>query len=1014
MPVNVESKNKYWKSLEQWREDPDFKSLAEKEFLSSPLAEDDNNSGVARRNFLKLMGASMALTSFACTRRASEKIVPYVNRPEEIIPGVANYYASSCVLGASEAFGTVVTTREGRPIKIEGNTLHPSNRGGMSARAHAHILSLYDPDRLSAPRKNLFNDKRTNRDTISANYTQADKEIIAQLKKGQAALLTSSLSSPSTKSLCKKFVKKFNAKHFRWDAINYGPLLEGQKLSYGKAVVPRYRFDRAEYIVAVETDFLGTYLAPTDFTSSFAEKRKQIDLEMNRLVVFESVLSLTGTNADERYKIRNSKSYDVLMALAAELILTQDRSRYVNDSRVTSALKPFKNGDAILSLPSGTIRKIAQQLWENRNKALIVAGGLINNEATSVHVAANLLNSILGADGNTVDYLQGYTHIQGSHTEMSELMKAINNGEIKTLVIHGTNPVYGFSDSKAFQKALAKVELVVYTGDRNDETGLFSHYVLPDHHGLEGWSDSEIIKDVYSVQQPTIRPLGNTRSFQQGLLIWMGSQEKWHDYVKKYWKQNIYPKYGRGKTFDGFWSKTLQDGVVYSSLSSQERISSARNFKVSAFAATAPKSRSKADNYELVLYPTVGLQDGSLANVSWLQEFPDPVTKICWDNFISVSPRTAQQLKLSEGDVLSLQVNGKEQKAPVHIQPGTHDSVFGLAMGYGRWAAGKIANGVGVRSLNLATNHITSGLIIEKYKKTSQRIPLANVQGHHSMEGRQIVIEATLDQYKENPEANIHRHKMISLWDKYKYTGHKWGMSVDLNSCTGCGSCIIACQSENNIPTVGKKYVLQGREMHWMRVDRYFIGSPDEPDTVHQPLMCMHCDNAPCETVCPVIATVHSDEGINDMIYNRCVGTRYCVNNCPYKVRRFNWFDYTNVKTPLNMAMNPEVTVRDRGVMEKCTLCNHRIASAKRIAKVEKRSLVDGDILTACQQSCPAKAIVFGDMNDKTSAVSLKKVEKRTYHLLEELNTQPAITYQTKIRNTDQLKLSKGSHGRGH
>lgn len=993
----MENNPKYWLSLEQWRQDPEFLEMAEKEFLSSPLQSNDGQDGWARREFLKLMGASLALTTFGCIRRPAQMIVPYAKKPLEVVHGVSNYYASSFVDG-DEAFGILVTTRDGRPIKIEGNGEHPVNRGGMSARAHAHILSLYDPDRLTGPRKNLLNDKKANRETVNATYEAIDKEIIDHLKKGSVGILTRSSYSPSTTALLRDFAATFGAKIYNWSALDFPDANVG------------YRFEKARMVVSVGNDFLGVGPMATANHRGFSKARKP-GKDMCKLVVFESLMSLTGSNADERYRIAGDSEATVLMALVQAL---GGRAGRLGEAQ--GFAKNYASAIGELGLPAGTIEKIADQLWENRGASIVMAGGWTRSSTSAAAVAAaQLLNAALGNDGVTVGRVRGE-----NANDLAALIGDLDKGTVKTLIIHGVNPGYAAVYSGAVD-AIKKASAVIYTGDRNDETGLFSDYLVPDHHSLENWGDMEAVPGVYTIQQPTIRPLYETRAFQDSLLTWMKAGNAparakaagtWYDYLRANWQTAIYgANRGRSpadKGFDQFWQTVLQAGVFNTA---GDRGLSALGGGSAADLAAKPV---KAAGYTLQLYATVGLRDGSLANVPWLQEFPDPVTKICWDNYLTVSPATAAKEKLHEGNVVKISNGATELEVPVHIQPGQADSVFGLAVGYGRTAAGKVANHIGQNAYRLMKwengRAIASGIEVT-LKKTGKHYELANTQGHHSMEGRQIVVEATLAQFTENPGANIHRHKIFSMWDEHKYPNNKWGMVIDLNSCTGCGACVIACQSENNIPTVGKRHVLMGREMHWLRIDRYFVGEAEDPAVVHQPIPCMHCDNAPCETVCPVIATVHSDEGTNDMIYNRCVGTRYCSNNCPYKVRRFNYFNFTKtVAKPMNYAMNPDVTVRSRGVMEKCTFCIHRIRSVKSSAKLANRPLKDGDVKTACQVSCPADAIIFGDLNDSESQVRKLFDQQNTYALLEELNAQPAVRYQSKVRNTDALKGGGGKH----
>lgn len=1005
---------KYWMSLEQWRNDPDFTKMAEKEFRTSPLQSEDGNDGWARREFLTLMGASLALTTFGCVRRPAQKIIPYAKKPLDVVHGIPNYYASSYVDG-HEGLGLLVTTRDGRPTKVEGNPDHPANRGGMSARAHGHILKLYDPDRYTSAKHNLQNEKHTNRETVSVSWEDLDKAVIEQLKKGKVAVMMSTSLSPSTAALVEDFSSATGAKTYQYDEVSYSALSDGQKTSYGLEVVPRFAVDQAKYIVAINNDFLGTWLTPVTFQRQFMGRRKGPTAEMNKLVVFESLLTLTGSNADQRFRIRPSQSLDVIMALLKEIVVVRKQSRYSSDDGVMRTLSGFSKGEAELGV---NVAEVAEELWKNRGQSLVMAGGLGSADSAAVQVAANFLNSVLENDGKTVlgngPSLTSAT--KNNKLDLGDLMTALNGKQINTLIIHGCNPGYSMPPSAKFSEALRGVEMVIYTGDRADETAKFADYVATDHHSMENWGDMQSHAGVVSIQQPTIRPLYDTRAFQDGLLIWaraMGkgparvkSSESWYDYLRVHWKDSILPK--AGKAFDDAWVDLLQLGVT------EAHAGTASPRSVASGSLSSVKPIARKTGFELFLYPTVGLGDGSLANVSWLQEFPDPVSKICWDNYASFSPKDAKQLKLKEGQYVKLTVGEQSLEAPAHIQPGQADGVVGLAIGYGRKGAGKVADGVGVNAYTLSQwkdgQRLTEGLATE-VTLLSRKNDFACTQDHHSMEGRQIVVEETLQDYVKKPGGSVHRHNLTSMWSGHEYKGHKWGMVIDLNTCTGCGACVIACQSENNIPTVGKQNVINGREMHWIRVDRYYTGSPEDPGVVNQPLPCMQCDNAPCEAVCPVAATVHSDEGTNDMIYNRCVGTRYCSNNCPYKVRRFNWFNYTGIQEPKNMAMNPEVTQRFRGVMEKCSFCIHRIKFTKYQAKLADRDLKDGDVVTACQQSCPTSAIVFGDLNNVESRVRKQFDAPQSYTLLEELNTKPAVRYQVKVRNVAELKVEKPHHG---
>lgn len=1015
-PKASQRDKRYWNSLEQWSEDPEFQKMAEKEFQSSPLSEGPQEDGWARREFLKLMGASMAMATAGCIRRPVQKIVPYNKQPEEVTFKVANYYTTSYFDG-SEAQALLVKTVEGRPLKIEGNPNHPLTAGGTSVRSQAHILSLYDPDRLQGPRKNLLNKTKSNFETINANWEALDEEAVKQLSKGGVVVLSGAINSPATRAVVGDFLQAFGGKHVVWEPLANEEVRLGQKASYGEDVVPFYQFEKAKMIVSIDADFLGTWLQPTAFSHGFTKTR--IDIKnMSKLVVFDSNYSLTGANADIRVRIKPSQQVAVVMGLLHEIVVKKGQG----NQGWKPALEPFANVAADLAMEPALFSRIAEDLLKNRGESIVVAGGLatLTEQSQALQLAVNALNSTLGNDGTTVLSKSGLAGLTASYEALATLKKDLDAGRVKTVIIHKTNPLYALPSSFGFAESLKKAEMVYYTGDRIDETARVANYVIPDNHTLENWGDAEIGKGLFTVSQPTIRPMYDTRSFQLTLMTWAYLAEKgpqrlrdyetFHDYLRAFWRQEIYPKAGSGQGFDAFWNDALQAGVVGKLASS-----SSRSFSGSLAGAKNVKS----EGYELVLYPTVALGDGTYANIAWLQELPDPVTKICWDNYVSISIATAEKLKAKEGTMLEITVNGKSYKLPAHIQPGLHDDVLAVAVGYGRTHAGKVGNNIGLNAFEMMTVSangavVASGLKAE-VKNTGVQYVLANPQGGHTLDGRQIVLEATLKQYLKDPSAGQHKHHVFSFWSGHQYNGHKWGMAVDLNTCTGCNACVIACQSENNIPVVGKKYVIQGREMHWLRIDRYYVGEPKDAEVVFQPLMCQHCDNAPCESVCPVAATVHSDEGLNDMVYNRCVGTRYCANNCPYKVRRFNWFNYARkIDKPMHLALNPDVLVRQRGVMEKCTFCVHRIKEGKQKARLENRELKDGDIKVACQQSCPTGGIVFGDLNDENSKVSKMAREQRAYTLLAEFNAKPNVHYLAKIRNNDQeSRGGLGAHGEG-
>ena len=1019
----------WWRSLDQYNGDPEFAKRAETEFMSSPFKTEDGKDGVARRDFLKLMGASVAMATTACIRRPVEHIIPYAQAPKEIIPGIPNFYASTWFDG-TEGAGLLVKTLEGRPIKLEGNPLHPMNLGALPARAHAEVLALYDPDRLKAPSRNLQNKARTNYEGIGAKWDDIDAKVVDELgkSKGAVAILSSTLPSPSTRAIIADFTKSYGGRWVQYDSQPVDAVIEAQRRSYGKAVLPRYRFDQAHFVVSIDADFIGTYISPTEFQRQWSKKRKP-GADMGRMVCFESLMTLTGMNADDRYRIKPSQQVDVVLGLMSQIVKVSDGAAKVPGGN-SGFLGQYSDVATRLGIDPTAFAKVASELWAARGKSLVIAGGLSTqtSEAIDLQVAVNMLNSILGNDGATIDH-DGATlqTRQGSGAELAKLITDMQAGKIKTLIIHNINAAYVLAADSGFKEALGKVDLIVYTGNRIDETGRFANYVLPNGMGLESWGDFELQSGLISIQQPTIRPLLDSRSFEESLLAWTAkssaaparakSAKDWHEYVRGNWKTDVFPKAaeGKGKSFDEFWMTVLQQGVVDISSGKRDRSGSARTF---ASSAVPSKNRTPATGFELVIYPSVQLADGRYANIPWLQELPDPVTKIVWDNYLMISPAAARNQNLRQGDVVSLKVGGKSVNVPVHIQPGVHDEVVGLAIGYGRPDAGKVAKDIGINAFELVAfnggNPIFSGQVAE-LKKTGENYRLVSTQDHHNMEGRQIVVETTNAAFAKNQGSGIHRHKIFSIWPSHQYNKRRWALSVDLNSCTGCSACVIACQSENNIPVVGKRYVMEGREMHWIRVDRYFKGSPDSPEAVFQPLMCQQCETAPCETVCPVLATTHNDEGLNDMVYNRCVGTRYCSNNCPYKVRRFNWFNYSKREEPSNMALNPSVTVRSRGVMEKCTFCVQRIrfagnaARARAVNGVEAK-IMDGEIKTACQETCPTNAITFGDLNDKDSAVAKLFQEERSYALLEDLNTQPRVRYMSRVRNAERVVEEHTEH----
>jgi Fe-S-cluster-containing dehydrogenase component/anaerobic selenocysteine-containing dehydrogenase len=1013
-----ELQSSYWS-------DPAVKEKRAQEFYDKPVEMIDlidklDTKGIKRRDFLTLMGASMAMASFACARRPVHKIIPYVVKPEEVTGGIANYYATTC---PETGYGLLAKVREGRPIKLEGNPEHGMSRGAISARTHAHVLDLYDMDRAKEPMK-----VSRGKGSKPAKWEEVDAEIVGKLKaiaagSGRVRIVSNRILSDSTLKLTNEFLGAFAAgAHVQIADFGSSDLVDGQLESYGTAVVPHYHFDKAETVLSLGADFLGNFGSSEEFSADWVKGGRIPDAKnpktarMSKLFVAESMMSVTGANADVRFPVRPDGVLKVGAAIAAEVARKKGIS-------VPSQFSAYTL-DAVASDTGADKAKIleaAHALVEaGAGKSLVVAGGLSSKteDAVGLQVIANYLNSTLGNEGSTVDGNgQASTKTGDRPEKLLKLIADMNSGSVDALLVVDANPIYSLPASLGFAAAMGKVPLVVSISDREDETAKLADYVLPNHHFLENWGDAQPRGGIVSLQQPTLAPIHSTRAYQDTLLAWIkqgalkakglaatvANAEKtntWHDYLKANWKD----AYGKGAgNFDTFWEDSLRDGVIKSSA----KAASARSFKVPSL-GKVPPFKAPASGFVLALYAKTSMADGNRANNPWLQELPDPVTTATWDNYLNMSPKAATKAGIIQDDVVTVTASGTTLDLPVNIQPGLHENVVTVAIGYGREAVGKVGDGVGrdVKGFVNGSTLAFSGQPVA-VAKTGRRYQIAVTQWHNATENRPIVNDITLAEYKKNPaeqnetDPELRLSEVPSMWDKHKYPGYRWGMTIDLNACTGCGSCIIACQSENNIPVVGRDNVRRSREMHWIRIDRYYSGSPENPDVVFQPMLCQHCENAPCETVCPVLATVHDNEGLNSQIYNRCVGTRYCQNNCPYKVRRFNFFDHwQSYEGTMNLAWNPDVTVRTRGIMEKCTFCVQRIRDVKDKAKDEGRKLKDLELKTACQQTCPTDAIVFGDINDKTTQVNLLRTD-RSFRVLETLNTVPSISYLSKVRNKE-------------
>jgi molybdopterin-containing oxidoreductase family iron-sulfur binding subunit len=937
-----------------------------------------------RRDFLTRIGFTLAASALAgCSRGPVQQAIPFLNKPEEITPGVASWYATTCG-GCSSACALLAKTRDGRPIKIEGNAESRLFGGGACAAGQATVLSLYDPDRARGP---VWRGDATTWDAI-------DKEIqprLAAAAERRVVLLSGTITSPSTRALIAEWSSRFpHFSHIVYDAVSFSGLREATRRAFGVAAVPHFRFDEANTIVGLDADFLGTWLSPVEFTRQYASRRRRaLDEDRGRHYHFEAGVSLTGSNADRRVLMPPSAHGATALALLRQ---TAARAGIGVDGLALDA-----------TVDDNAIAVAADDLWRDRGHSLVVSG---SNEP-SVQVIVHAINVVLGNVGTTVDLDAPSLQKQGDDAAMAALVDDMERGDVHALLVYGVNPAYDYREAARFVGAMESVALTVSFADRVDETAAHCHAVCPDHHFLEAWGDAEPVAGSFSLAQPTIAPLFDTRAAQDSLLVWLGRGPGFYGYVREAWRRDRFPLQARYQSFDEFWDHSLHDGVFEAPRSapatprSPERLALDVDRWRTAASEIARGSRDAANRaateHELHLYETVALGDGRHANNPWLQELPDPVSKITWGNFVALSAAAAGRLGVESGDVLRVSSGDHVVELPAFVQPGQSSDAVSIARGYGRERAGRVGTGVGSNAFRFA------GARAVTLAKTGRQQALAATQTHHSVEGRPIVRTVTRDQLRRH-EAAVEA-PLATLYPPREGGQHHWAMAVDLNACTGCSACVTACQAENNVPVVGADEVRRGREMHWIRVDRYYGGNDAQLTTAVQPMMCQHCENAPCETVCPVLATVHSSDGINQQVYNRCVGTRYCENNCPYKVRRFNWFqyagnerfDYTLTDPLERMVLNPDVVVRARGVMEKCSLCVQRIQTEKLAAKREDRPLADGRIETACGQSCPANAIVFGDLNDPNSRVAKLRASQRHYTVLEELGTRPNVGYLMRV-----------------
>jgi len=973
----------HWRSLDQLSGTKEFRGWVEREFPENATELSDPS----RRGVLKLMAASLGLAGLTACQRPVEQILPFSRGVEDTIPGKAVYYATSMPLGGVST-GLLVESNDGRPTKIEGNPKHPSSLGACSAYAQASVLGLYDPDRSQAVYR------AGNRSSWGDFQAFAGPHFSNAGDGAGLRFLSEPISSPSLEAVRSHVLRKFpKAKWTEYAPLDSGAAKAGSEIAFGQQagprLVPRFAYDKADVILSLDHDFLGLDEPTTIPTREFSRRRRVSSEKdsMNRLYMVEAQYSVTGAMADHRLRMRLGDVRRFAEALAAELGLLPPTLRVLNNGQ---------------SKEDRWVSALARDLKANTGRCLVVAGP---RQPAAVHALTYWINEALGNLGETVSFVEtgkaekpSAEAGRGTNTQpLEELAAEMAAGQVDTLVILGGNPAYNAPADFDFTANLKKVANTIHLGLERDETAVLCQWHLPEAHYLEAWGDGRAHDGTVSLQQPLIQPLYGGKSASE-LLAMVSSHEnlRGYDIVRNYWLARWASSAGE-KT----WRRCLHDGLVPDTAYTVSRP------KVNAKAIRAALKLAPAatsDGIEIGFYPDSGVYDGRFTNNGWLQEAPDPMTKLTWDNAALMSAATASALGVEPGDVVSIEAAGGETMMPVFIQPGHADRSISLALGYGRMQCGQVGQGTGRNAYLIRTAAGSGFLPGAEVRKTGQKHVLASTQEHQSMEGRPLVREATLEDYTEHPNfatEAVEHPPLLSLYEEPSYDqGHQWGMAIDLNSCVGCNACLVACQSENNIPVVGKDEVLRGREMHWIRLDRYYAGDPEDPQAVSQPVNCQQCENAPCENVCPVAATAHSPEGLNDMAYNRCVGTRYCANNCPYKVRRFNFFDFSEGLAEVQkMAFNPNVTVRVRGVMEKCTYCVQRIQEKKIAARADGRPLEDGEIKTACQQTCPAEAIVFGDINDAESRVSKLKAQNRDYAMLGELNTKPRTTYLAKLRN---------------
>jgi molybdopterin-containing oxidoreductase family iron-sulfur binding subunit len=1094
-----------WLGVEHLNNESDLAKMSGKEFVELPIVEQlaeekvlDTSSN--RRDFLKYLGFGLGAATLAASCEIPvRRALPYVVKPDDIVPGVANYYASSFVKGGDYC-SVLVKTREGRPIKIEGNALSPITQGGTNARAQASVLDLYDTNRFIQPMR-IKDGEMQEAEADALTWEAADEEVRKALQGGGTIyLISNTVLSPSAKRAIEEFKSAYNARHIIYDPISSSAILEANQADFGERVIPDYHFDKADVVVSIGADFLGTWISPVEYAADYIKNRKIDDpkkAEMSRHIQIESFMSLTGSNADSRIMIKPSEQG------AAIANLYNAVAAITGGSRVSA---PKLDGTAM-----SQIEAAAKELADSRGRSLVVAGSNNVGEQTLV----NAINDLLGNYGQTLDFTHASLQRQGVDSDLQNFIKGGNASAV--IFLDDVNPAFDCPDAEAFRAAVAKAKLKISCATTLNETSMLCDMILPAHHYLESWGDAEPKRGMLSLIQPTIRPLFKTRQAEESLLVWANSsnldrsaEQPYYEYVKETWQQTAFPAQNNFQRFQAFWDNTLHDGVVMANTPA-----STATFGGNVSAAAAKINKPVAgEALEVALYEGIAIGGGQYANNPWLQELPEPVTRCTWGNYLQVPVEWDGNRSFvaydninndelyGEADIVQLTANGADAACTAVKTFGLKSGTMAINLGYGREIVGLSGKSVG-NDITKWINKDANGnyqyyTTVEYGGKVAKEEALASVQYHSSigLEGddngeeiyldekaattirkgfqgsltKRVVIRRTNlkdlnsfiygQEHDHDGEENVyhgsadpmaadymglveerkHHQKLndYSLYPDYETEvfgqGHHWGLHVDLNACIGCGTCAVACQAENNIPVVGKKEVGRHHEMAWMRIDRYFYGDAENPNVVYQPMMCQHCDNAPCENVCPVAATPHNEEGLNQMAYNRCIGTRYCANNCPYKVRRFNWLDYTTAdmwpgnepkingeELPFGadnltrMVLNPDVTVRSRGVIEKCSFCVQRIQAGKLTAKREQRRLQDSDVRTACQTACPTGAITFGDRNNKEGEVYKKFESDLNYTVLEQTNVRSSVRYAVRVVNKPEWEVRyTGEHGHSH